>query len=134
MQRANQRKQQAFTLLEVMIAMSIIAVALVAALNLQAQGVSLAGESKFDTTASLLAQMKLAEIEALKPEDLRSDSGDFGEDFPLYSWQMSVDEGTFDMTQDLSQYLKRIDLEIRWNESETYGYRIRFYRFIPGGE
>ena len=123
----------AFTLLEVMIAMSVIAIALVAALNLQAQGMALAGESKFDTTASLLAQMKLAEIEALDIEDLRSDSGDFGDDFPLYSWQISADEGTLSTTQDLSPYLREIELEIRWKDSEAYGYRIKFYRFSPGG-
>ena len=62
-----------------MVAMSIIAVVLTAILGSQSQSLSLAGEAKFSTTASLLAQGKMAEIEMENPQELISDSGDFGD-------------------------------------------------------
>jgi general secretion pathway protein I len=79
-----------FTLLEVMIALAIIAIALVAALGSQSQSVSLANEAKFTTTVTLLAQRKIAELEAKDPKDLISDGGDFGEDFPGYRWESVI--------------------------------------------
>jgi general secretion pathway protein I len=79
-----------FTLLEVMIAMAILAIALVAAFQSQSQSISMSGQARFLTTASLLAQGKMAELEALKPESVANDSGDFGEDYPDYAWQVEV--------------------------------------------
>jgi prepilin-type N-terminal cleavage/methylation domain-containing protein len=57
--RIQKRKSFGFTLLEVMVAMSIIAIALTAVLGSQSQSVSLASEAKFNTTAPLLAQSKI---------------------------------------------------------------------------
>jgi len=120
-----------FTLLEVMVAMAIIAIALTAVLGSQSQSVSLASEAKFNTTGSLLAQSKMAEIRLKKPEALLSDSGDFGEDFPGYTWQVTVNRIAFDNLEDVSDYLRQIDLEISWGEDELYKYRIREYVFVP---
>ena len=76
-----------------MIAVAIIAIALMAVLGSQTQGLSLAGESRFNRTAALLAQGKMAEMEAVKDqEDLNSDSGDFGDEFPGYTWQLRSEE------------------------------------------
>ena len=63
-------RDQGFTLLEVMVAMAIIAIAMTAVLNSQSQSISLASEAKFSTTATLLAQMKIAEMSRGKPQDL----------------------------------------------------------------
>ena len=120
-----------FTLLEVMVAMAIIAIALTAVLGSQSQSLSLASEAKFSTTAALLAQSKMAEIEAENPEDLASDSGDFGEDYPGYRWDKSVNDVTFDEPEGVSDYLKRIDLIISWEERQQYEYRLRLYKFVP---
>ena len=49
-----------FTLLEVMVAISILAIALVAVFGSQSQSLSLANEAKFNTTAPFLAQSKMA--------------------------------------------------------------------------
>lgn len=121
-----------FTLLEVMIAMAIIAIALTAVFGSQSQSVSLASEAKFDTTASLLAQSKMAEIDLMPVEEMVSDSGDFGEDFPGYSWQLSVSSVMSDMPGKVSDYLKRVDLTVSWGEDGRYQYRIREFRFLPG--
>jgi general secretion pathway protein I len=123
--------QSGFTLLEVMIAMAIIAIALVAVFGSQSQSLSLANEAKFNTTAALLAQSKMAEIEILDSEDLASDSGDFREDFPDYHWDLNVRDVTFAGAEEASGHLKQIDLSLSWGKHDQYQYRLRLYRFVP---
>lgn len=125
------RGDEGFTLLEVMVAMTLIAIALMAVLGSQSQSVSLASEARFNTTAALLAQSKMAEIELEDPEDLSTDSGDFGEDFLGYTWQLSVSDVMFDRPENVSDHLKQIDLTISWGEEELYQYALRLYRFYP---
>jgi len=124
-------KCSGFTLLEVMVAMAIIAIALTAVLGSQSQSLSLASEAKFSTTAAFLAQSKMAEIEAEKPEDLTSDSGDFGEDFPGYRWDLTVNDVTLDEPEGVSDHLKQIDLTVSWEEHDQYRYSLKLYRFVP---
>ena len=124
-------KDWGFTLLEVMVAMALIAIALTAVLGSQSQSVSLAGEARFYTTASLLAQSKMAEIEVKELEDLSTDSGDFGEDFPGYTWQLSVNDVILDRPENVSDHLRQIDLTISWGEDEFYQYALRVFRFSP---
>lgn len=129
--RIQKRKSFGFTLLEVMVAMAIIAIALTAVLGSQSQSVSLASEAKFNTTAPLLAQSKIAEIEVAEQDDLAGGSGDFGEDFPGYTWELSVEDIVFEKPENVSDLLKRIDLKVSWGEEELYQYRLRLYRFFP---
>jgi len=124
-------RSSGFTLLEIMIALAIIAIALVAALGSQSQSVSLANEAKFTTTVTYLAQHKMAELEAKKPEDLISDSGDFGEDFPGYRWEVEVSDVSMEEFEKLSEYVKKIGLTVYWGEEDTYQYRVNYYRFMP---
>ena len=119
-----------FTLLEVMISLAIIAIVLVAVFGSQSQGLSLANEAKFTTTAALLAQSKVAEIEALNPDNLVSGSGDFGEDFPGYQWTLSMSDVSLAGTEKAT-HLKRIDLDLSWKGHDRYQYRLRLYRFVP---
>jgi len=114
-----------------MIAVAIIAIALVAVFGSQSQSLSLANEAKFNTMAALLAQSKIAEMTAEKPEDLVSDSGDFGEDFPDYHWGLTVSDVTFGGAEEVSDYLKKIDLSLSYGEHGQYQYRLRLYQFVP---
>ena len=124
-------KPFAFTLLEVMIAVAIIAIALVAALGSQSQSVSLASEAKFTTTVAFLAQDKMAELEAQKPEDLVSDAGDFGEDFPGYRWESEVGEVILDGFGKVSEHVKKIGLTVYWAEDDRYRYHLSYHQFVP---
>ncbi len=127
------RKQHAgFTLLEVMVAMAIMAITLMAVLDSQSMSISLAGEAKFSTSASFLAQKKMAEMEIIKAKDLASDSGDFGDNYPNYSWELTVGDPTFEAPENVTNHLKQIDLTVTWGENERYTYILRQYRFSPG--
>jgi general secretion pathway protein I len=79
-----------FTLMEVMIAMAILAIALVSVYQLQSQSISMSTDSRFMTTAALLAQSKMVEIETAPSLSNKSDSGDFGLDYPQYTWHVEI--------------------------------------------
>ena len=128
------KKDCGFTFLEVMVAVAFLATILTAALGSQSQSVSLASEARFYTTATLLAQGKMAEIEAKDLSTLSSDSGDFGEDFPGYTWNVAVDSVYLDYPENVSNHLKQVTLTLSWEESENYQYSLKTYRFSPKGE
>jgi len=85
-------------------------VAALACIGAATRSTSLAAEY---TTAALLAQQRLAEIEA-QPDQLSSgdQQGDFGEAFPGYTWHQTVE------TTDLSG-LVRVTLTIEWPSGAT---------------
>jgi type II secretory pathway pseudopilin PulG len=117
-----------------MFALAIIAIALTAALGSQSQGISLASEAKFNTTAAFLAQSKMAEIEVKSERALTSDSGEIGEDFPGYMWELNVSSVTLDGPENVSDHLEQIDLKVSWGEDEQYQYNLRLYHFVPQTE
>ena len=116
-----------FTLLEVMIAVAIIAIALTAVLGTQSRGISLAGEARFKRTASLLAQAKIADL-----RDLNPDSGAFGDDFPGYTYRWTVAGVSFGGFETfLSDHLRRIEVEVSSGSDKTQRYRLTLYRYFP---
>jgi general secretion pathway protein I len=107
-----------FTLLEVMIAIAILAVTLTVLYGSQSQSLSLATEAKFNTTAAFLSELKLAELEGGVTE-LNADEGDF-EDFSDFHWKIEVEDAIFDepeALQDLEDILKQVRLTISWSSS-----------------
>ena len=120
-----------FTLLEVMVSLSIIAIALTVLLTSQSQSLSLASEAKFNTTAPLLAQSKVAEINIMSEEDLYSGSGDFGEAFPGYYWEMEINTASLPDLETYAEYLKQIDLVVYFGDERKYQYGLKLYRFFP---
>jgi type II secretion system protein I len=84
------KKENGFTLMEVMVAMAILAIALVSIFQLQSQSISMATDSRFMTTAALLAQSKMVEVESRSSLSNQSESGDFGPDYPQYTWHIVI--------------------------------------------
>jgi general secretion pathway protein I len=119
-----------FTLLEVMIAVAIIAIALTTLLGSQAQSVSFANSAKFETMAALLAQSKMSEITIRAADSLSSDSGGFGDDYPGYRWETTVSNVSIEGLDAIADYLKQIDLTVTWG---SYSYNIRLYHYVSAG-
>ena len=115
-----------FTLLEVMVALSIIAVVLVAVYKMQSMTIAMTTSEKFYATAPFLAQGKMAALVAAPAEDMEGGSGDFGEDYPGYTWQAAVEDVASDTLEQQAESLKQIDVTVRFN-SDEYRYTLRSY-------
>ncbi|MDJ0623115.1 MAG: prepilin-type N-terminal cleavage/methylation domain-containing protein [Desulfocapsaceae bacterium] len=121
-------QQAGFTLLEVMIAVAILAITLTVIYGSQSQSLSLAVEAKFNTRAAFLLQQKLAELESGSIE-LRNDEGDYGDEYPGFRWKVEVDEVLFDLRDfvvDPERPLKRVILEVSW-ENSPYVHTVDYY-------
>ena len=116
-----------FTLLEVMVAVALIAIALTTLLSSQSQSVYFANSAKFETMAALLAQSKMSEIELRQKDTLGDDSGDFGDDYPGYAWEVTLSDVSIGEVFDLSDYLKQIDLTVNWG---VFSYNLRVFHYI----
>jgi general secretion pathway protein I len=118
-----------FTLIEVIAAMSIMAIVLLAVYRLHAQTISMNGAVRFYTLAPLMAQSRLAAFDT-EPDGQDSGAGDFGTAYPGYSWQVTVEDTTSEFLGEAAENLKKIDIVITFNENEST-YRVRTYRLVP---
>ncbi|MCJ7594224.1 MAG: hypothetical protein MUO52_05565, partial [Desulfobacterales bacterium] len=64
-------------------------------------------------------------------EDVTSGSGDFGEDYPGYAWEVKVDNVMLDEPENVGDHLKQIDLVLSWGTEDRYNYHLRRYLFLP---
>jgi general secretion pathway protein I len=125
----NRRTASGFTLLEVMVAMAIMAIVLVSVYRMHSQTLTMNTAARFYTQAPLLAQSKLAQLEAASSGIIEGDSGDFGDKFPGYTWSISADEVSSETLGEFAADLKRIDMTVSFNNDE-YVYNVRTYRFL----
>jgi len=126
---AESDQKKGFTLLEVMVALSIIAIVLVSVYRMHAQTVSMNNEVRFYVTAPMLAQIKMAEIKSESLEDIGDDSGDYGDEFPDYRWNIVIDDVESTALGNIARDLKKIDLLISFNNDE-FTYNLRAYKYF----
>lgn len=77
-----------FTLLEVLVAVAVMAIALVGILKANYESLTVLAESRARSTAALLAASKLAEVEAAGAGRWSQFQGDFGEEHPGFAWRV----------------------------------------------
>jgi len=118
-----------FTLLEVLIALAIMAIVLVSVYRLHSQTLTMTTANRFYTQAPLLAQSKMAQLEASSAGSFSGESGDFGEKFPGYSWSVATEDVSSEALGEIAADLKRIDVTVTLNGNE-YVYSIRSYRLM----
>jgi general secretion pathway protein I len=101
--------KKGFTLLEVMIALAILALVGVAFLRAQAGSIRLLDESSQISLATLLAREKMAELESVSFPEVGRTSGTGGDAYAQYNWEQVV-------TSTELPVLRRALVRILWKE------------------
>ena len=127
MTRRRLRHTGGFTLLEILVALSLMAIVLVAVFRLSAQSVTMATAAGFHGTAPFLAEKKISELTDAAELETGSSSGDFGDDFPGYSFEAEVTENPVEALGGKESRLMRVDVAVSFNQGE-FTYRLRTYR------
>jgi general secretion pathway protein I len=117
-----------FTLLEVMVALAVMSIVLVSVYRMHSQSLTMNAAARFYTQAPLLAQSKIAAFETLSAKGFPEDSGDFGEQFPGYSWKVWQKDVTSEVLGTVAEDLKQIDITVSYNDNQ-FSYNLRTYRF-----
>jgi general secretion pathway protein I len=113
--------------MEVLVALAVLAIALTSIYRLQGQTFLMSASARFYSQAPQLARMKLAEVEIQKFKDIIDGNGDFGEDYPGYTWSLGVEDLPSDLITSQKYHLARIEITVSNNDENTY--QLRTYRF-----
>ncbi len=127
--------RRGFTLLEVMVAMAILAIALTTLIGSQNQSLFVAGEADFSFQSSLLAQQKMNEILAAADVSLET-SGDFGEEYPGFFWKAEALDPDFsdsELLEESAAYLRQLNLTIH-TEDERRSFTLSRYFLTEGSQ
>ncbi len=111
-----------FTLVEVLITMVMVVVGMVLLSQAFSAGLRAVSVSDRATQAQFLAEQKIADLEILSFSNLQSDSGDFGDDYPEYSWQTEISNTDI-------ENLKQIILTVSWTQ-ENKTRSIVIYKYL----
>jgi general secretion pathway protein I len=114
LKRPRSHAERAFTLLEVMIALAIVGVALVALLSLNTRSIQVHSRLQKITQATLLAQEKMSETEVLaetKNLDFSAGNGSYAPPFNEYRWQLAFGDTPI-------ASVKMVTVKVLWGEEE----------------
>ena len=116
-----------FTMIEVLVALAILSVALTSVYRLHSQTLMMSARARFYSTAPLLVQGKLAEIELQGLKEAADGSGDFGDSHPGYNWTVHVENMPSDLLKEKEYHLIRIEVTVTRNDEDHYN--LRTYRY-----
>ncbi len=129
-------KNRGFTLLEVMISVSIIALIFVSVFRMQAGTIGLAAAGEFNSIAPVLAKQLLTKIE-YDPAGWSQAEGDFKDNFQGIKWSCEILDSSLDLSLEELGFvkekshnsLKKIKLIIT-DSSRQRSYKITTWRLI----
>lgn len=138
-----ERMDGGFSLLEVLCALGIMAVAFVVLFTFSANTMKLAGRAKNITIATMLAKQKMTDIEIdLNKEmkkgefpDERESDGEFEDPYSIFKWKMAISrvelpapktgkEGGIQemvagqLTKEIGLRVRELKLTVSWNEKD----------------
>ena len=90
-----------FTFLELLVALAILGSSFVVLLSAHSSATRQEARARRLMTATLLAREMLTETEVEGFPELGGDAGDFGEEFPGYTWQREVLTTPFDLAREV---------------------------------
>jgi general secretion pathway protein I len=112
-------REQGFTLLEVMVALAILAITLVVIFSQQATSITMGNEARIITRATFLAQERMAGLITQKRLAIGEEEGEVQEAIPPLKWKQIVEESA-------TEGLHRLTVLVQWKEGD----RERDLRFV----
>jgi general secretion pathway protein I len=134
-------KEQGFSLLEIMVAVAILAIALTTLLRFHGDTLAVSARAEKYTIAAMLARAKMAELELQIDKDMKkgefpeekSEEEKFDEPYEDYRWKMTIkrvtlpspiqgEEGSVEsmigrrLTEEIGNMVRELRLEIFWDE------------------
>lgn len=89
----NQKSEIGFILLEVLVSVLILSIGLVAVIGAFSSSTKIIATTRRYSEAVQLANQKMFEIRTTPMEDWKArDSGNFGDQYPEYSWEYEIEE------------------------------------------
>ena len=118
-----------FTLLEVLVALSVVAIALTAIYRMHSQTLFMDARGRFDTVAVMLARAKLADLQETALADLVDDSGSFDEAGAGYTWRIQGEAVPSDLLNEDGPILKRFTITIA-SSTDASQFTLTTYRYL----
>lgn len=122
------KNTRGFTLLEVMIAVSILSIGFFAIYSLFLQSVAASEEARFKQQAAFLSTLKERSW-ATDPSELARDEGDFGDDYPGWRWRLTPSKVKNKEFETVANRLSRVRLEV-FQEGGNRLYGVTHYLFV----
>lgn len=127
--RTQRRKNvRGFTLLEVMIAVSILSIGFFAVYSLFLQSVAASEEARFKQQATFLSSLKESSW-AKDPSEISRDEGDFGDEYPGWRWRLTPSKVENKEFEEVVKRLTRVRLEV-FQEGGGRRYSATHYLFV----
>jgi general secretion pathway protein I len=104
-------REQGFTLLEVMVALAILAITLVIIFSQQAASITMGNEARIITKATFVAQERIAGLIAQERLPIGEEEGEVPEAIPPLKWKQMVEESA-------TEGMKKITVLILWKEGD----------------
>jgi general secretion pathway protein I len=104
-------RQQGFTLLEVMVALAILAITVVVIFSHQARGIDAGNEARIITKATFLAQERMTGLITQDKLPIGDEEGEVQEEVPPLKWKQMVEESA-------TEGMKKITVIVLWKEGD----------------
>ncbi|MCF8025718.1 MAG: prepilin-type N-terminal cleavage/methylation domain-containing protein [Desulfobacteraceae bacterium] len=124
----NKSDPKGFTLMEVLVALSIIAIALISVIRLQGQTIGMCEAVKFYSSAPFLAQAKISDAVMDFDSYTGGASGDFEPQYPDLSWKVDIIEKQIGPAEYPEVFVAEIKAKIIQKDGRGMTYTVSTYR------
>lgn len=126
------KNNSGFTLLEIMVSVTVMAIVFVSVFRMQSASVDLAAAGRFHTLAPMLAEKVLSQVGKSLSDGMET-QGDFGQDYPGIQWEFEITDTDFEGLSGIdpeSEFgLKKISLKI-WRPDGSDMFSVETWRVV----